>query len=383
MIHEPRPAHPADSAAVGALRSGHAESAGSRYVALDLMRGLAAIAVLLFHIGYMLGPLSSAMDKGYLAVDFFFVLSGFVIAANYHATVRPSLSWLEFLSARIARLWPLFALTTLLGSIVVTMKLGRDAGYFDAAGILSTLALNSAMLPSFFAVYGIDRLFIFNGASWSVFFELAINLVFFATLRGLSLKRLLGLAAVFGGVLLVVAQAHGSLDGGWSVATFHVGTARILFGFTAGMATYLISRRMRFRANGLLAASAALGMCLALYAKGDWRVECALVIAGFPLLVLLASRSQLTGVAGVIGRCLGDISYSVYLLQTPAMLLAAGAMQFLIERRIAEFAPISGLVFVVTLLGISYLNWRHFEVPARRCLQQWLLARRERRAFQS
>ena len=57
-----------------------------RYVTLDLMRGLAALAVLVFHMNYMLGTETHVIAKGYLAVDFFFILSGFVIAANYRIT---------------------------------------------------------------------------------------------------------------------------------------------------------------------------------------------------------------------------------------------------------------------------------------------------------
>ena len=359
---------------------------GERYVVLDLMRGLAALAVLVFHISYMLGSFSPGMDKGYLAVDFFFVLSGFVISANYHVTVRPTIAWTTFLAARFARLWPLFILSTLLGAVVVVMKLSRDSGFFDVQGVFRSLALNCAMLPSFFQVYGVDRLFIFNGASWSVFFEFVVNLVFFAVLRGLSLKPLIALSTVFAGLLIFVAQAHGSLDGGWSAATFNIGAVRVLFGFTAGMATYALSRQMQFRIIGWLGATVVLGLCFCLslvfFASGNWLVECALVILGFPLLVLLASRCELTGLTALLGGRLGDISYSVYLLQTPVMLFVAGASQVLIGRKIAEFAPVSGLVFIIGMLGLSYLSWRYFEVPARDYLRLRLRSRKERHAFQ-
>jgi peptidoglycan/LPS O-acetylase OafA/YrhL len=364
-----------------------APASGERYVVLDLLRGLAALAVLLFHISYMLGSLSPSLDKGYLAVDFFFVLSGFVISANYHVTVRPAITWSTFLAARLARLWPLFILSTLLGAVVVVMKLSRDTGFFDGQGVFLTLAQNCLMLPSFLKIYGIDRLFIFNGASWSVFFEFVVNLVFFAVLRGLSLKPLLALSAVLAGLLLFIAQAHGSLDGGWSAATLQVGAARVLFGFTAGMATYALSRQMRFRVSGRLGVAVVLGLCLCLFlvffASGNWLIECALVILGFPLLVFLASRCELAGLMALLGGRLGDISYSVYLLQTPVMLFVAGASQALIGRRIAEFAPLSGVTFVIGMLGLSYLSWRYFELPARDYLRARIRSRQERHALQS
>ena len=119
-----------------------------RYVTLDLMRGLAALAVLVFHMNYMLGTETHVIAKGYLAVDFFFILSGFVIAANYHVSVRPTLAWGEFIATRIARLWPLFILSTLIGFVAVMMKATRDVGYFDTANAMTSLALNALNIIS-------------------------------------------------------------------------------------------------------------------------------------------------------------------------------------------------------------------------------------------
>lgn len=349
-------------------------TSSSRYVLFDLLRGLAAVAVLVFHMNYMLGSYSPGLHKGYLAVDFFFLLSGFVIAANYHATVRPAISWSEFLIVRFARLWPLFFVATLFGCVAIVSKLSRDSGYFDTSAVLASLTLNSLMLPSFFQAYGVDRLFLFNGASWSVFFEVVINLVFFAALRRLSLKPLITLSIALAGLLVWIAYANGSLDGGWAAATFHVGSARVLFGFTTGMALYLGSLKIRLHLNGWAAASLVAGLVLSFFVNGNWRVDCVMVIFGYPALILLAAKCDLKGIAARLGGRLGDISYSVYLLQTPAMLFVAGASKALIGRKIAEFAPVSGVLFVIGLLGVSYLSWRYFEVPARNVLRRRLSA---------
>lgn len=345
-----------------------------RYTVLDLLRGLAAVVVLLFHIGYMLASYAPGLHKGYLAVDFFFILSGFVIAANYHVSVRPSISWFRFLSLRMSRLWPLFFLATLLGCVAVVMKLTRDTGFFDAHGVVGSLTVNSFMIPSFFQAFGVDRLFLFNGASWSVSFELAVNIVFFAVLRGLSLRSLSVLSVAFAGLLILVARENGNLDGGWAATSFHVGAARVLFGFTVGMAAYLVSRKLRIHLNRPVTAVLVACFCLAFFATGDWRVDCALVILGFPLLVLLASRCELDGLWAGLGSHLGDISYSIYLLQTPAMLFTAGVCQAVFGRNISEFAPVSGVLFVIGMLVAGHLSWHHIERPARDYLRQRLSA---------
>ena len=98
----------------------------------------------------------------------------------------------------------------------------------------------------------------------------------------------------------------------------------------------------------------------------------------FPLLLLLASRGHLTGLWARLGGRLGDISYSVYLLQTPAMLFAAGACQKFSGQKIAGFAPVSGGLFITGLLGISFLSWRYFELPAQRLIRRRLGSRQQR-----
>jgi peptidoglycan/LPS O-acetylase OafA/YrhL len=329
------------------------------------MRGLAALAVLLYHMGYMLGSYAPNMHKGYLAVDFFFILSGFVISANYHVSVRPVISWFDFLSARFARLWPLFIFATLLGCVVATSKLIKYNGYFDVSGILLSLSFNSLMLPSFFHAYGVDRLFLFNGASWSVFFEVLINIAFFAVLRKLNLGALLILTSIFASLIFFAAEIYGSLDGGWAVANFYIGAIRVLFGFSAGMVVYLISKKIDLQLNTYITLGLVACLCLSFFVKGGWLIDCMIVVVVFPLLMLLGSKCNLYTSLSKIGSFLGDISYSVYLLQTPLMLITAGATQVLFGRKIAEFSPLSGIVFIVTLITLSYLSWRYFEIPSR------------------
>lgn len=345
-----------------------------RYVTLDLMRGLAALAVLVFHMNYMLGTETHVIAKGYLAVDFFFILSGFVIAANYHVSVRSRLAWRDFVSARIARLWPLFILSTLAGFVAVTMKATRDFGYFDTPNVFLSLALNAVMLPSFIQNYGVDRLFYFNAASWSIFFEIAVNFLFLGALRHLSLAPLFSLSCMFAVLLALAGYAHGSLDGGLTAATVHLGALRVLFGFTTGMVLYLAHRRLSWNAGAPLTAAAVFALCASFLVAGGWLADCLFVIGVYPLLVLLGASGRLGGACERAGSWLGDISYSVYLLQTPAMLFVSWACKLLIGRKIAEFAPWSGLAFVIALLGISYLCWRHFELPARNRLRRWLTA---------
>ncbi|HEU0125130.1 MAG TPA: acyltransferase, partial [Flavobacterium sp.] len=307
----------------------------------------------------------SFIQKGYLAVDFFFVLSGFVISANYHKTVKPDINFYGFLIARTARLWPLFLITTLTGFVLVSLKLYKEFGYFDCK-LLLTLVLNIFMWPGVTQSYAIDRLFLFNGASWSVFFELLVNIFFFLVLRRLPQEFILGFVVFLGIVLYKICQFNLGLDGGWAWENFYVGLIRVLFGFSAGMYIYFLSKNQtHVLSNRIFLIIAALFLSSFLV-NGDWLVDFFIVAVGYPTLVFFASVTKLPTYLNVIGKFLGDISYSVYLWQTPLMIIAAGFTQFALSKKIASFSPYSGFVFLTLLIMFSYLSWKYYEVPVRK-----------------
>ena len=336
----------------------------NRNILFDIMRGMAAIAVVIFHMNNILGAYSLGMQKGYLAVDFFFILSGFVIAANYSAVSRPNLTLLDFLVARIARLWPLFILATILGCIAALLQLHRFNANADISSVFISLAFNGLMLPTFFDTSGLGKLFPLNPPAWSVFFEMLVNIVFFLCLRRLTLKPLLIVTTVFAFFLICIAYDNGGLNGGWVLSSFHVGAARVLFGFAAGMALYLISQKWDINVRWFNSVVLVTTLCAMFFLAGGWMTDCIIAICIFPALILLASKCHVSGNLAKLFGMLGDVSYSVYLLQSVVMFAAAGICKAIFGHKLIEFAPISGIVFVIILLIISYISWRFFEVPS-------------------
>lgn len=138
------------------------------------------------------------------------------------------------------------------------------------------------------------------------------------------------------------------------------------------MVVYLISKKINFKSNNIITLSTLVCLCLTFFAIGNWITDCLVVIFLYPILLLIASQCKLSDFARPVGGRLGDISYSVYLIQTPAMMLVAGFSQILFGTKIANFAPISGIIFIIAILFISYACWRYFEVPSRNYLRKKL-----------
>jgi peptidoglycan/LPS O-acetylase OafA/YrhL len=184
-----------------------ADEAGRRYEALDGLRGVAAVGVMLYHIGGWTGR-PWLVSHGYLAVDFFFCLSGFVLA---HAYGRREIGWLGFLRQRLIRLWPLIALTMLAGAMVIIQHRER---------VPEWLALGLLMIPRLWTEEsGFAPIFPLNPPAWSLFFELVVGAAWFP-LRRLGVMGHVLLIVLLTPVMLYIAHGMGGVLTGWDRATF-------------------------------------------------------------------------------------------------------------------------------------------------------------------
>ena len=213
---------------------------GETYVTLDGLRGLAALAVALFHLD------ATLMPGGYLAVDFFFALSGFVLIRTYEPRFDKGMAVRQFMLIRGIRLYPLYAVGIIFGIAFAFQGLLRGSeGHLPVSEFLGGSVLNLIMLPSTFS----RGLFPMNPPAWSLFFEVLANLAlvtFMTKMRTFSLIILalltgiiLGLAAwhfqdtTGGQHLLHEGEAATSAGANWD--GWYVGIIRAAFSFTAGM----------------------------------------------------------------------------------------------------------------------------------------------------
>lgn len=351
-------------------RSATAEEQRRTLHTLDLMRGIAALAVVSFHYKAYFGPAS--FTAGYLAVDLFFILSGIVIDHAYRERLMNDMSTSSFVLRRFIRLSPLNILAVFIGSgtAIASMLSGGD----NWTSLTLPIAIIAAMvfIPIPFQISS-GNAFPLNAPTWSLSLEVAVNIIYAVFIRVLHTGVLLAVVVLSGLSLIAIALSTGNLDVGVTLDDFHLGIPRVLFGFTMGI---LIARSrfidMRRASNGLMELIVLVGVAVALYApvalivpQAFWDIGCVLLL--LPVLAVLAVVYSPPAWLLRPSAFLGLTSYAVYVLHIPILaILNRGMMsKFPILK---EIAPVTGIFMVVLMLIVAYVvdNW--FDGPVRRWL---------------
>lgn len=337
--------------------------AQQHFVLLDAMRGVAALAVMWGHLG---DAWSDPGGQDYiLAVDFFFVLSGFVIAHAYQQKLATNLSVLAFYRTRVIRLYPLLMFGAFVGGMsLLIIHAGEPAwspGRIAATTLLAALALPSFLLPT-------NAAFPANGPAWSLFFELVANFAYAPVARLLTRNRLVVLTIV-GAMMLSIDTLHrGTIESGWSRDQLYGGFIRVFFGFTCGLTLYHVRPLWRISQRWgialLLLLAAILLSPITHYGAG----QLGLVVVVMPAIVWLGSAIEVAGVLEVWGSTLGAMSYPVYILHKPALEMST--------RVLGRLAPgVDWHVWAVMQIGLfAALAWtglRFLDEPVR----AWLARR--------
>jgi peptidoglycan/LPS O-acetylase OafA/YrhL len=291
------------------------------YQNFDGIRGLAAIVVLMFHTAVKAGR-PELMPVGYLAVDLFFALSGFVIAQAYGAKLHDGMGLRAFLAIRGRRLYPMFFLGQVLGFLVFAAAALVGVPGYTFGPLWIALGLGLLVLPV--PVRGIGSappMLALNNPGWSLFFEVAINIAYALALPWLS-RKVLWMLLGLGAVALLIAGVHwGDLLIGPTVKTFPGGLARVLFSFTAGVLLYEYRPRRTTFSNSISMAVLLATVVLLVFGVRAWWHDLAVVTVAFPLLVYLAARYQSHGMLARLSAWLGRVSYAIYILHLPVLYL--------------------------------------------------------------
>ena len=308
------------------------------------MRGVAAFAVVCEHYAGNIGGYYPAF--GHLAVDLFFVLSGFVLESAYGKRLAQGLSVLEFMKARAIRLWPLILIGSILG---IAAQLVRPSAGLTHGQLAIAAAFNLLALPSPFADNRWQHAFPINGPFWSLFFEFWVaNWAFAAFYRRLTAPVLWTIVGA-GALGLVIAEVMlGSIASGFSVPTAWVGFARVAFSFSLGI---LLARR-HIRAPVPIAIPGGVilvGLAAVLFAPiggpGGRVFELGSVFLAFPAFVLLGSNAVER--APAVGKLLGEASFTLYAVHWPIVeLLMVGEPGSLRSRKWQ-------LLIAITLTALS------------------------------
>lgn len=338
---------------------------GQHFVALDGLRGVAALAVVIYHRRW-LGPHGHAFDHGFLAVSFFFILSGFVIDHAYRDRLAEGMTLRRFLIFRAIRLYPLIAMGALLGAAILLLLTRSVPGEYSP--ILVALPFTALALP---APKGLlSEPFRLNPPTWSLFNELIANVVFAFVLHRLGVRALTFVAALAGAAFITMALQLGTINSGYRYGEIANGLIVTAAPFTIGM----LLNRIRSRLAGLPAIPFWLAALLltATFMVPDLPpsleapYQLALALLFYPALILATQASEPTAKWVPIAAASGYISFPVYALHYPLL--------GLFDRAMAKLGGPAELWLCLMLLGCTIAACaagKYMEEPVRR----WLSSR--------
>ncbi|MCL1675366.1 acyltransferase family protein [Elizabethkingia meningoseptica] len=357
------------------------------YNILDGLRGVAALTVVCFHLfeAFATSHIDQKINHGYLAVDFFFILSGFVIGYAYDDRWK-TMTAKEFLKRRFIRLHPMVVIGAIIGAVMFYFQ---GCSVWDVSKVsigmllLSTL-LNIFMIPSTpgIEIRGVGEMYPLNGPSWSLFFECIGNILYAFFIRKLSTKALAILVLITGCGLaaFAIGGPYGDICVGFSMTGDNMlgGSLRLLFSFSAGLLLSRIFRPVHVKgifwigalAIIILSAIPRLGGEKHLWMNGLYDTICFAVI--FPLLVYLGASAKTTSKTTTqVCKFLGDISYPLYMVHYPFIYLYFAWVK---NKNLTFTESLPGAIgLVVGSVLLAYLCLRVFDEPVRKYLTKRLL----------
>lgn len=360
------------------------------YLTLDALRGVAALMVVLFHIMETHMALGGGTYKDtllnhtYLAVDFFFLLSGFVLGYAYDDR-KDCLSVGAFLRRRLIRLQPMVVVGGLLGAVLFWFHSAPGVGWGGIPGTSTWTWALVALLGCLLVpvgkgldIRGWDEMFPLNAVSWSLFYEYVGNLAYVLIIRRLSTRLLGALVSTLAAVMVgwLVWGPTGDVLRGWVMEPQHVAVAslRLFLSFGAGlwMARTLRPCPVRVPFPLLAAALVALfavprlGGESAPWMNGLYEALCLLI--AFPLIVWLGSGCHVEAPPEArVDTFLGDVSYPLYITHFPIVYSYTAFVSNRGLHTLAQAWPYALCAFLIAI-AVATLSFRFVDVPLRRRL---------------
>ncbi|WP_085536775.1 acyltransferase family protein [Massilibacteroides vaginae] len=356
------------------------------YELLNGLRGVAAIMVIWYHIfeGFATGPIDQRFNHGYLAVDFFFILSGFVIGYAYDDRWG-RMSIKDFFKRRLIRLHPMVIMGAALGAITFYIQGSQqwDGTPVSLSMLMFALLLNLFLIPtvpgSATEVRGNGEMYPLNGPSWTLFFEYIGNILYALFLRRLSTKALTILTASTAIGLAAYAvcnlSGYGHLGVGWSMADNNLlgGFLRLLFSFSIGLLMSRVFKPAQVRgvfwicsiSIVVLLSIPYIGSGESPWMNGLYDSICVIII--FPLLVYLGASGKTTDkMSSGICKFLGDLSYPLYIVHYPFMYLFYNWL-WSDNPEFSQTWPVIVALFFGNIL-LAYLCLKLYDEPVRKWL---------------
>ena len=365
----------------------------SHYAILDGLRGVASVLVIVFHVFETFtggNRFIQIINHGYLAVDFFFLLSGFVVAYAYDDRWGKMTQW-DFYKRRLVRLQPMVILGSVIGAALFYFQV--SPAFPNIAGtpvwqmlLLMVIGATLIPVPISMDIRGWQEMHPLNGPAWSLFFEYIANILYAVIVRRFS-KLLLSIFVTLAACMLIgylVCGQQGDLIGGWSIDKLQlfIGFTRVLYPFFAGVLLCRLGKLIHVK-NAFWWCSLLILVVLAVPRVGDehhvWMngiYEAVVVIFVFPLIVSMGAGGELHSQRSTrICKFLGDISYPLYITHYPLIYVFTA---WVANNKIALGGQglLVGLALVITSIIIAYASLKLYDEPVREWLKKKVLMKK-------
>lgn len=369
------------------------------YHLLDGLRGVAALMVIWYHVfeGYAFagGTTIDTFNHGYLAVDFFFILSGFVIGYAYDDRWGKNFTMKDFIKRRLIRLHPMVIMGAVVGAITFYIQgsVQWDGTHIGISMVMLSLLCTIFFIPAMpgvgYEVRGNGEMFPLNGPCWSLFFEYIGNILYALFIRRLSNKALTIVIVLLGVALASFAifnvSGYGNIGVGWTLdgVNFIGGLLRMLFPFSMGMLLSRNFKPMKLRGAFWICTLVMIALFAVPYLEGTESIctngiyEAFCIIIAFPILLWIGASGTTTDKKSTqICKFLGDISYPIYVIHYPFMYLFYA---WLIKNQLftlGETWQVALCVYAWNIL-FAYLCLKLYDEPVRKYLAKRFLNKKQ------
>jgi peptidoglycan/LPS O-acetylase OafA/YrhL len=345
----------------------------SYYDVLDGLRGTAAIVILVFHYLEMiyLDYSESFLGHGFLAVDFFFCLSGFVMGFAYDNRIKTT-GVGRFFANRLIRLHPMVIAGSVIGlaGFVLNPLIGDLSAGWDM--LLPALAGSALLLPTPFLPHRDGALFPYNSPSWSLFLEYIANIFYAFVLCRLRKPLLLVSGCIAAGWLTYSAfRANPDLPqliNGWYIKTYAAGFPRVGYSFIAGLLVFRFRAIITHKFGFFLPLALLMGVFLYPHTHGDRLTEVLMVIAVFPLIIGIGAGAEAKGWVKRLCIFIGKLSYPLYMTHISTVWIFGDYNRQYHPEGIRLFLIVGGLCIFNLLF--AYAVMRLYDQPVRKWLKQ-------------
>lgn len=363
------------------------------YEILDGLRGVAALIVVAFHLfeAHSDGShLTQFINHGYLAVDFFFMLSGFVIGYAYDDRWN-KMSLGAFFKRRLIRLHPMIIMGSIIGAVFFYFQ---ESSCFPliqdtSVGVMllvMLLGFTLLPLPVDMDIRGWSEMHPLNGPAWTLYYEYIANILYALVIRHLPkiwLAVLVFLAACATMHLCLTAPS-GDIIGGWALngEQQYVGFVRLTYPFFAGLLLSRLGWLIRIKRGAFWICSLLIAIVLfypriggeeGLWMNGLYEALC--IICVFPIIVSMGAGGKVTGQSARVCKFLGDISYPIYITHYP-LIYTYTAWVCNTHVSLSKAAPYMILTYIAAIL-LAYGCLKLYDEPVRKWLTERFLMKKK------